>query len=500
MLANLPPIYGLYGCITPIFLYGVFGTSKHVHIGPFALVSMMVSSTLSFIDAESDQSSYLFAVSTLCLMCGIIWLLLGVCRCGVVTRLLSETIVTGFTTASAFNIGGSQLKHYWGVSCSESVFLQIVRTLFFTDLRNSFNWWAFLLGASATVVLYAMKVLNKKYLPKKPLPVELFLLILCIVIMWVFDLKHRWNLNYLGDYDIVRGMPPVIIPDMKNLGTIIPGAVMICIVGYAITVSLGKIFARRFEYPLNDNQELIALGASSIVGSFFSCYPPAGSLSRSALVANCEARSLLHNFISPLLIIFCLYVLTDIIIYIPNASLAAIVIVNLFSLFAQFSELKPLWRTSWADFWAFLVCLVLTITMGTEAGLIGGVASSLLFLLVCVFYARKQAKKMEEVKSLSLPEGYCVVTCPFALHFLNRDTYRNRVEAVISQKKVVLDLRRVCYIDVSALLTLEELAKQWNKKEEKLILLATSDYVESKLRAYGEEGITVYKSVPMSNL
>lgn len=172
MLANLPPIYGLYGCITPIFLYGVFGTSKHVHIGPFALVSMMVSSTLSFIDAESDQSSYLFAVSTLCLMCGIIWLLLGVCRCGVVTRLLSETIVTGFTTASAFNIGGSQLKHYWGVSCSESVFLQIVRTLFFTDLRNSFNWWAFLLGASATVVLYAMKVLNKKYLPKKPLPVE----------------------------------------------------------------------------------------------------------------------------------------------------------------------------------------------------------------------------------------------------------------------------------------------------------------------------------------
>ena len=93
-----------------------------------------------------------------------------------------------------------------------------------------------------------------------------------------------------------------------------------------------------------------------------------------------------------------------------------------------------------------------------------------------------------------------MVTCPFALHFLNRDTYRNRVEAVISQKKVVLDLRRVCYIDVSALLTLEELTKQWNKKEEKLILLATSDYVESKLRAYGEEGITVYKSVPMSNL
>ena len=87
------------------------------------------------------------------------------------------------------------------------------------------------------------------------------------------------------------------IPDKKNLGKIIPGAVMICtssllpsppgIVGYAITVSLGKIFARRFNYPLDDNQELVALGAASAVGAFFSCYPPAGSLSRSALVANC---------------------------------------------------------------------------------------------------------------------------------------------------------------------------------------------------------------------
>ena len=127
--------------------------------------------------------------------------------------------------------------------------------------------------------------------------------------------------------------------------------------GYAITVSLGKIFARRFDYPLDDNQELVALGAASAVGAFFSCY-------------------------------------TDVIIYIPNASLAAIVIVNLFSLFAQFAELKPLWRTSWADFLSFLVCLVLTITLGTEAGLIGGVVSSLLCLVICILVARKRTDRV----------------------------------------------------------------------------------------------------------
>ena len=129
MLAELPPIYGLYACIVPVFVYGILGTSRHVHIGPFALVSMMVASTLSYINPTTDLPNYIKAMTTL-----------------------------------------------WGVSCKESVFLNIVIKLFFTDLRNQFNWWAFLIGTSATVILYAMKKLNKKYLPKKPLPVEVVLL------------------------------------------------------------------------------------------------------------------------------------------------------------------------------------------------------------------------------------------------------------------------------------------------------------------------------------
>ena len=171
MLANLPPIYGLYSCIIPVFAYCIFGTSKHVHIGPFALVSMMVASACSFSD-PNDLPVYLDTVTSLSMLCGIIYILIGLCRGGVITRLLSETVVTAFTAASAFNIGGSQLKHLWGVSLSESVFVKIVSKLFFTDLRTQFNWWAFLIGSTATVILYGMKKLNKKYLPKKPLPVE----------------------------------------------------------------------------------------------------------------------------------------------------------------------------------------------------------------------------------------------------------------------------------------------------------------------------------------
>ena len=94
-----------------------------------------------------------------------------------------------------------------------------------------------------------------------------------------------------------------------------------------------------------------------------------------------------------MLIIICLYLLTGVIIYIPNASLAAIVIVNLFSLFAKFAELAPLWRASWADFGCFVVCAACTITLGTEAGLIGGVASSWVFLLVACLLNKPSGRK-----------------------------------------------------------------------------------------------------------
>ena len=118
-----------------------------------------------------------------------------------------------------------------------------------------------------------------------------------------------------------------------------------------------------------------------------------------------EARTPLHNIINPLLIILCLFLLTDVIKLIPNASLSAIVLVNLISLFKQFSELKPLWKTSWTDFGCFIVTTVFTVTMGTEAGLISGVVSSLVFLVIALLMVRKAPVSVDAIKALTVPEG-----------------------------------------------------------------------------------------------
>ena len=118
-----------------------------------------------------------------------------------------------------------------------------------------------------------------------------------------------------------------------------------------------------------------------------------------------EARTPLHNIINPLLIVLCLFLLTDVIKLIPNASLSAIVLVNLISLFKQFAELKPLWKTSWTDFGCFIVTTLFTVTMGTEAGLISGVVSSLVFLAIALLMVRKTPVSVEAIKTLTVPEG-----------------------------------------------------------------------------------------------
>lgn len=187
------------------------------------------------------------------------------------------------------------------------------------------------------LLLYAMKQLNTHYLPSHPLPVELFLIVLSIILMWAFDLHNRWHLHYMGDYPLVNGLAPLSSPSMQHLHRIVPQGIVIGLICYAITISMGKTFATKNGYRVDDNQELIALGACSFLGAFFSAYPCTGSLSRSSLINNMGAKTPLNTLITPLVIMLCLLCFMPCIRFIPNACLAAIIIVNLISLFKRVS-------------------------------------------------------------------------------------------------------------------------------------------------------------------
>lgn len=132
----------------------------------------MCGSALSFLNPDTDLDDYVGAMMTLSLFSGSILLLLGLLRMGFVAAILSNTVITAFTAASAFNIAASQLKHFWGVSTNKDALVSILLDIFSPASVKNFNWYATIVGVACMILLYLMKWANSKFLAKLPLPVE----------------------------------------------------------------------------------------------------------------------------------------------------------------------------------------------------------------------------------------------------------------------------------------------------------------------------------------
>ena len=210
---------------------------------------------------------------------------------------------------------------------------------------------------------------------------------------------------------------------------------------------------------MDDNQELVALGMSHLVGSFFSSIAGSVSLSRTSVAETLDAKTSLFNLYSVLVILVCLFFLADWISFIPNAVLATVVIVNLFSSFTSFKVLPTLWRCSPTDFWTFLVCTVVMVLFGAEAGLIASIVASLLLLWLALRTVHpRSVTPLESLEGQEKWKGE-VVVAKEAIHFLNRDSLVKKVEKAIAAaeraekdaQKVTVDLRRTCFVDVSGM-------------------------------------------------
>ena len=227
----------------------------------------------------------------------------------------------------------------------------------------------------------------------------------------------------------------------------IPGAITIAIISFSTHISLGKSFASQFNYRLDDNQEMFALGMCQLGGSFFSALPCTVSISRSSVVVNLGGKSPLFSMMSPFVILVCLFFLMDWIAYLPKSVLITIVLVNLIGVFKRFGSLPKFYRCSKPDFWSFMACTVVLVFGGAEYGLLAGVCVSLILLAL----ALKTTKKGD-----SLPPVSCdgeIVDAGVYLHFLNRDTLVERIHSTVlkSPHSVCVDLRKLRYVDTSGL-------------------------------------------------
>ncbi|CAG5129716.1 unnamed protein product, partial [Candidula unifasciata] len=413
-LSTLPPVFGLYVSFFPVILYFFFGTSKHVSIGTFAVISLMVGSVVDkgMKSQGLEPTTWNLTVSTganvtyeimdnsaelldmklklamsVTFAVGAIQLLLGVFQLGFLTVYLSDPLISGFTTGAACHVFTSQIKHIFGIPMGQysgafklvysyrDIFLNLPKT-------NAVTFIASIVCMMLLVVVKEYINGNPKIKPKlkMPVPAELIVVVLGTVISYFVQLEEVYKVKIVGDIPV--GIPPPNFNAFTFLPQVISDAIAIAIVAFAISVSMAKIFAKKHDYDVDSNQELLAYGLCNVFSSFFSSFVSAVSLSRSLVQENVGGRSQVTGLMSSILLLIVLLLVGPYFKTLPNCILASIILVALKGMFLQFLDLKVLWGVSVIDFTVWLITFAATVLLDVDLGLLVGVGFGLLTVII----------------------------------------------------------------------------------------------------------------------
>uniref|UniRef100_A0A8V5HJ60 Uncharacterized protein n=1 Tax=Melopsittacus undulatus TaxID=13146 RepID=A0A8V5HJ60_MELUD len=372
LLAGLPPVTGLYSSFYPVFLYFFFGTSRHNSVGPFAVISVMIGSLTDSllpsedflesingsnmtVNEERRDAARVELVATITVLTGIFQVALGLLQFGFVVTYLSDPLVRGYTTAASVHVLISQLKNVFGVSLGEH---------------------------SGPLSLFPIPCcLNHKFASKlpMPIPIELITIIISTGISYGVNLNAKFGISVVGD--IPSGLKPPVVPNVSYFGQVVGNAFAIAVVGYAICISLGKIFALKHGYKVDSNQELIALGLSNFLGGFFQCFAISCSMSRSLVQESTGGNSQVAGVIASLVILVTILKIGELFRDLPKAILSAIIIINLHGMFKQFKDIRMLWKSNRVDLTVWIVTFMATLMLNLDIGLGASVAFGLLTVI-----------------------------------------------------------------------------------------------------------------------
>uniref|UniRef100_A0A3P9JA47 Solute carrier family 26 member 6 n=1 Tax=Oryzias latipes TaxID=8090 RepID=A0A3P9JA47_ORYLA len=401
LLASVPPIFGLYSSFYPVLIYFIFGTSKHISLGTYAVMSVMIGgvterlapdsdfmtwdnvTNATLIDTVARDAERVRVAAAVTFMSGIFQILLGVVQFGFVVTYLSEPLVRGYTTAAAIHVIVSQLKYSFGISPDRySGPLSLIYTVIeICYLLPKTNIGTLVVTLVAILGLFLAKELNA-YLSKKipvPIPTELIAIIIATIVSWQVDLSGKYGIDVVGE--IPSGLQPPVFPDVKLFAPVIGDAFALSVVGYGIAISLGRIFALKYGYKVDSNQELVALGLSNSIGGIFQCFAISCSMSRSLVQESSGGKTQVAGALSAVVILFITLWIGTLFEDLPKAVLAAIIHVNLQGMLKQFMDIFALWKSSKIDMMIWIATFILTLLLNPDLGLAASIAFSMLTVI-----------------------------------------------------------------------------------------------------------------------
>lgn len=480
LLAGLPPEVGLYASILPLIIYGLLGSSRTLAVGPVAIVSLMVASTLGTL-FESGTHDYLAGAILLAFISGVLLLAMGLARLGFLVNFLSHPVISGFTSAAALVIGFSQLKHLLGIDIPRSHLITDTITYALTQLEK-INPATFLLAAVSLALLLLWKGPVPRWLKKAGLPVSLIdplskagplvVVVLTTVVVWSLSLDQTSGVKVVAE--IPAGLPSLTFPVFTSslLQELLPAALLISLVGFLESVSVAKSLASKRRQKIDANQELIALGTANIGASLTGGYAVTGGFSRSLVNFTSGAVTPLSSIITAVLIGLTVLFLTPLLYFLPKATLAAIIVVAVASLI-DLHTFREAWTYNKADAISLVTTFVAVLTLGIEIGIVVGAGLS-----IALYLWRTSRPHVAVVGRVGQTEHYRnvlrheVQTAPHilavrideSLYFANSASLEDRLLAEVADQPdvehLVLIMSAVNFIDTSALETLGTLTER----------------------------------------
>lgn len=501
MLAGLPPEVGLYASVAPLLLYAVFGTSRVLAVGPVAVVSLMTAAAIGQ-HAPAGTPEYWAVAITLAFLSGLLLLSMGLLRLGFLANFLSHPVISGFISASGILIAASQLKTLMGVSAEGHNFLDLSLSLM--SQLGQVHVLTLAIGAATVAFLFWVRSGLKPLLQRlgmKPRAADVVAktgpvaaIAVTTLLTWALDWQVQ-GVKIVGA--VPQGLPPFTLPlwDLGLWQALLVPALLISVVGFVESVSVGQTLAAKRRQRIEPDQELVALGASNLGASFTGGFPVTGGFARSVVNFDAGAQTPAAGVFTAAGITLASLFLTPALYYLPQATLAATIVVAVLSL-VDFSILHKTWRYAKSDFLAVLATLEATLTVGVEAGLVVGVALSL-----ALYLYRTSRPHMAEVGLVAGTEHFrnvqrhTVVVSPRvlslrvdeSLYFANSRALEDRINNAVASRPalehVVLQCSAINDIDASALESLEAIDLRLRGAGLKLHLSEVKGPVMDRLKA-----------------
>ena len=451
-IAGLPTVYGLYGSVFPILLFALFSTSPQFIFGVDAAPAALIGAALLDLHIESGSKEALAAVPVLTAYVALWLLAFYVMRAGKLVNYISAPVMGGFITGICTTIILMQVPKLLGGTAGTGEFFELAEHI--VETAGEINLPSMALGVAALVIL----LIAKKVMPKFPMAV---LLMAAGALMAKYLPMQAWGIKTLDAVE--PGLPVWRLPDFTAVPVreAVTISLSVAVVIMAETLLAENNFAQKNGYRVNDNQEILAFAMGNLAAALTGCCPINGSVSRTAMGEQYQAKTQLTGIVAGLSMIVLLLGGTGFIGYLPVPVLTAIVISALLGA-TEFELAVRLWKVSRTECLIFAGAFFGVLMLGTINGVLIGIILSFSEMIIrtakparCflgIQPGHRHFRDLKEGSQIHAVEGVLIYRFSSNLFFANIQVLKQDIEDHVTEqtRAVILDASGIGSMDITA--------------------------------------------------